>query len=84
MSRIEVLMRAIQEGREKFQALPEDEKPVAFIVILLSALVTIVAVVGVVALILSVLKAFWWVFLAGVALWYFWPRIVDLLKKNPR
>lgn len=82
MTRFEIFKKGFQEGRDKFEALPSDEKPVAAIVIIGGFFVFIVAILGLLALAMSVLKAFWLVIVAAVGLWYFWPRIVDLIKKR--
>lgn len=82
MSRIEILGRALKEWRSKVDDLPNDEKPVAYIIAIVATLVTLVCLIGLVALILNVLASFWWVFVVGAVLWYFWPRISDLIKKR--
>lgn len=82
MTRFEILKKGFQEGRDEFEALPSDEKPVAAIVIIGGFIVFTAAILGLMALAASVLKAFWWVIVAAVGLWYFWPRIIDLIKKR--
>ena len=82
MSRIEILQRAFKEWQDEFNALPSDDKPVAIIVAVFATLVFLLAAIGLVALVLSMLASYWWVLVAIVAVWYFWPRISDLIKKR--
>ncbi len=82
MTRMEILKAAFKEGGDKFKAIPEDEKPVAAMVLIASAVVFIIAVIGIIALALTVAASFWYVPVVAAIVWYFWPRISNLLKKR--
>lgn len=82
MSRVQIVRRAFKEWHDKVEALPSDEKPVAYMIALAATVVILVAVIGVIALALNVLASYGWVLIAIAVLWYFWPRISDLIKKR--
>lgn len=82
MSRAQIVRRAFKEWHDKVEALPSDDKVVAYFISIVATVVIVGGLIGLVALILNVLASFWWVLLAGAALWYFWPQVSDLIKKR--